>query len=124
MDDTAGLRILIVDDLPEFRAAAQELLEGRGHVVVAAVANGTDALEAAARLAPELVLVDMRLAGESGIDVARALTTQHPGISVVLMSILDPGSTVNLAETCGARGFVVKDLLASTDLRSFLEPGP
>jgi two-component system, NarL family, nitrate/nitrite response regulator NarL len=122
MAGVEGLRILIVDDLPDFRAAARELLERRGHVVVAAVPDGKDALEAAARLDPDLVLLDMRLENESGIDVARALTAECPGLAVVLMSVADPGSRAKLVEASGARAFILKELLASTDLRTFLGP--
>jgi len=109
MDEAGGLRILIVDDLPDFRAAARELLEQRGHVVVGAVADGKDALEAAARLEPELVLLDMRLEHESGVDVARMLAVEWPGLAIVLMSVADPGSPAKLVETSGARGFILKD---------------
>jgi two-component system nitrate/nitrite response regulator NarL len=116
-----GLRILIVDDFADFRAAAKELLERRGHVVVEGVGNGEDALNAAARLAPDLILLDIRLAGESGVDVARELTARWPDLPVVLMSLGDLSVSPTIVEDSGARGFVLKNHLLSTDLRTFLE---
>jgi two-component system, NarL family, nitrate/nitrite response regulator NarL len=121
VDKSGGLRILIVDDLRDFRIAAQELFERRGHVVVAAVTSRNDALEAAVRLAPDLVLVDMRLGGESGVDTASALAARCPGLPVVLMSMGDLAISSELLEAYGARGFLLKDRLLSTDLRTFLE---
>jgi two-component system, NarL family, nitrate/nitrite response regulator NarL len=120
VDERGGLRILIVDDLRDFRMAAQELFERRGHVV-AAVGSRDDALEAAVRLAPDLVLLDMRLDGESGVDIARALGARCPGLPVVLMSMGDLTVSSDLVEASGARGFLLKDRLLSTDLRVFLE---
>jgi DNA-binding NarL/FixJ family response regulator len=121
VDERGGLRILIVDDLRDFRVAAQELFERRGHVVVAAVGSRDDALHAAVRLAPDLVLLDMRLGAESGVDIARALAARCPGLPVVLMSMGDLTVSSDIVEASGARGFLLKDRLLSTDLRAFLE---
>src|SRR5689334_17237018 len=71
------MRVLIVDDQAAFRDASRELLEKRGHVVAEAV-DESEALRATARFDPDAVLVDVRLGGESGFDVARALTRAWP----------------------------------------------
>ena len=81
-----ALRVLIVDDQQSFRDAARELLRARGHVVVAEAPCGRTALEAAARFAPDAVLLDVRLERESGFVVARALIDAHPDLCVLLTS--------------------------------------
>jgi CheY-like chemotaxis protein len=112
------LKILLVDDAVDLRDAARDLLAGRGHTVVT-VANGDRALEAAAALAPDLALVDVGLARESGVEVARSLAERYPKLAIVLMSAgsLRPPDIV--VDACGARGFITKDRLASSDLGAF-----
>ena len=83
------MRVLIVDDQASFRAAARELLEARGHTVAAEAADGREAMAAAASTAPDVVLLDIGLGGESGFDVARALTQAWPELAVLLVSITD-----------------------------------
>ena len=114
------LRILIVDDSPEFRAAAQELLEHRNHVVVASVGSGDDAIDACTRLAVDLALVDVRLGDERGTDLAHALVTTCPGLAVVLVSHSDLADS-SVVDGRVVRGFIVKTRLSTTDLRTFVE---
>jgi DNA-binding NarL/FixJ family response regulator len=108
------VRVLIVDDHTAFRAATRELLERRGHEVAAEAASGVEALDAAARLELDLVLLDVRLDDESGVDVARALATARPGLAVVLMSA--DTSPPSDAFAAGARAYVSKRRLHTVDL--------
>jgi CheY-like chemotaxis protein len=66
-------RCLIVDDSPAFVAAARSLLERQGMTVLGAAANGADALRLAAELRPDVLLVDIDLGRESGLELARRL---------------------------------------------------
>jgi DNA-binding NarL/FixJ family response regulator len=109
-------RILIVDDHPAFRRAARLLLAERGFTVIAEAGCPRAALQAAAELAPDGVLVDVHLGGECGLELARALTLGQPALAVLLVSS-DPLD--RRAEECGARGFVLKSELARTDLTDF-----
>src|SRR5688572_6523961 len=68
------MRCLIVDDSPRFLEAARGLLEREGIVVVAVATNGADAVQCAAELGPDVILVDINLGGQSGFDVVRRLT--------------------------------------------------
>jgi DNA-binding NarL/FixJ family response regulator len=113
------MRVLIVDDQPVFRRAAQELLEARGYAVVGDADCSATALEAVKQLEPDGVLLDVRLGCESGHEVARALTRFHPAPAVLLVSVLDPGDGDERTLACGARGFVLKGRLAATDLGRF-----
>jgi two-component system response regulator EvgA len=114
-DLTVLLRVVIVDDQPSFRSAARALLGARGHVVVADVGDRRAALEAVAQFDPDVVLLDVSLGEESGLDVARSLVSGRPGIAVVLMSIDETVSQEGVRAS-GARGFVPKAKLFDADL--------
>jgi DNA-binding NarL/FixJ family response regulator len=101
--------VLIVDDHPGFRSAARMLLEAEGYDVVAESATGTEALEAAARLHPKLVLLDICLPDIDGIEVAGRLTAANGhSPAVVLTSSRDSSDYRPLIERSGARGFIPK----------------
>ena len=113
--------VLIVDDHEAFRAAARALLEGRDFEVVGEAADGQGALAAAARLRPDVVLLDIRLPDVDGYEVSRRLaseTTDRP--VVVLVSTLDAVDVGRRAIASGARGFVTKSRLSGDTLRKLL----
>jgi DNA-binding NarL/FixJ family response regulator len=110
------VRVLIVDDQACFRRAARELLVARGFSVVGDADTADAALEAVDRLKPDAVLLDVRLGDEDGRDLARALTTAHPGVAVALVSCDDQRDQPGLLEQTGASGFVLKSRLAAADL--------
>jgi DNA-binding NarL/FixJ family response regulator len=78
--------VLIVDDHEDFRASARALLELDGFDVVADVEDGEAALEAAERLRPDVVLLDVQLPGMDGFEVAERLATTAQAPRVVLIS--------------------------------------
>jgi DNA-binding NarL/FixJ family response regulator len=100
--------VLIVDDHAGFRTVARTLLEAEGFDVVAESATGGEALEAAERLEPELVLLDIGLPDVDGIEVAGRLTRRARPPAVVLTSSRDSSDYRNLIERSGARGFIPK----------------
>jgi DNA-binding NarL/FixJ family response regulator len=119
--DDGGLsaRVLIVDDSPAFRDAARELLEARGYVVVGEAADAAAAVDAARRLAPDGVLLDVRLSGGSGLDLAAELTRAHRDLAILLVSAdRHPPSREQLAGS-GARGFLFKSQLVRANLADF-----
>ena len=86
-----GVRVLTVDDQAIFRGLAREVVDTTpGFEWVGEAASGEEALAAVDRLDPELVLLDVRMPGLDGIDVARRLCVTHPGTFVVLISIEEP----------------------------------
>jgi DNA-binding NarL/FixJ family response regulator len=117
-------RVLIVDDQPVFRRVAREVLKTRGYTVVGEAGCAASALEAAGRLAPDAVLLDVRLGSDSGHAVARALAElEHPP-AVLLVSVHDEGDEDERAAACGARGFLPKARLAVTDLGRYWPRAP
>jgi two-component system, NarL family, invasion response regulator UvrY len=87
---TMDVRVLTVDDQPVFRGVAREVIDATpGFELVGEAASGEEALEAVARLTPQLVLLDVRMPGLDGIEVTRRLGASHPDTVVVLISIDD-----------------------------------
>jgi two-component system invasion response regulator UvrY len=100
---TNPVRVLTVDDQARFRAVARDVIDATaGFEVVGEAENGEEALLAVDRLAPQLVLLDVRMPGLDGITVARRLRESHPETFVVLISIEDPLDLPSAAELVGA----------------------
>ena len=112
---------LVVDDHPTFRRTARAFLEDEGYEVVGEAADGASALEAAASLRPDAVLLDVYLPDLSGFEVAAALTSNGNPATIVLTSSRDSGEFGNLVEQSGARGFISKAELSGPSLAALLE---
>jgi DNA-binding NarL/FixJ family response regulator len=120
--DDAGMArtVLVVDDHADFRASARSLLEAEGFDVVGAVADGAQALEAAQRLHPSVVLLDIRLPDVDGLTVAERLAgLAHPP-DVVLVSSRDASVYGARLRKASARGFLAKSDLSGSALRRLL----
>jgi two-component system, NarL family, invasion response regulator UvrY len=88
--EPVDVRVLTVDDQEVFRRVAEDVIAATpGFVVAGEAASGADALDAVERLAPQLVLCDVRMPGLDGIEVARRLTATHPETVVVLITLHD-----------------------------------
>ncbi|MCP1488441.1 two-component system response regulator EvgA [Pseudomonas fluorescens] len=101
--------IVIVDDHPLMRMAVRIMLEGEGHIIMAEVDNGVDALEAIRKLLPDLIVLDLSIPKMDGLSVIAHL--KAIGISTKVL-ILTSGDTSNFAVRslqAGASGFVCKD---------------
>jgi DNA-binding NarL/FixJ family response regulator len=116
-----SLTVLIVDDHPSFRATARMLLESEGWTVIGEAADGAQGLEAARRLQPDLVLLDVNLPDIDGFHVAERLTA-NDGASpaVVLVSSRDANDFGPMVSRSGARGFVSKADLSGDALRELV----
>jgi DNA-binding NarL/FixJ family response regulator len=113
--------VLIVDDHPSFRLTARALLEAEGFEVVGEAADGASAIEAARRLKPEVLLLDVQLPDMDGFVVAQELCRNGWSPAVVLTSSRDLSDFGSLVRTCGARGFVPKAELSGATLSTLLE---
>ena len=81
------IRVLLVEDNDVFREALEMLLGLRSDMeIVASVADGADAAEAAARLLPEVVLMDYRLPGLDGVQATRAVLEAYPDAAVIVLT--------------------------------------
>ena len=102
------LRCLLVDDSEEFLASAARLLESQGIDVVACATRGGEALELAASLEPDVALVDIELADEDGIVLARELAARTPSTRIVLISAYDRDELSEVIAGSPAAGFLSK----------------
>ncbi len=105
----AALRLLIVDDHDLFRTGLRNVLEDRGMSVAAEATSGEDAVEAATRLAPDVVLMDLRMPGMGGLEATRRIIAAAPRTRVLVLTVSDSDSDVIEAILAGACGYLVKD---------------
>jgi DNA-binding NarL/FixJ family response regulator len=120
-DDRDVKTVLIVDDHPSFRATARKLLEAEGFEVVGEAADGAEGLAAAARLHPDLVLLDVQLPDMDGFEIAARLNVNGHRPAVVLTSSRDVSEFGSLVEQSGAAGFVPKAELSGGRLAELLK---
>lgn len=114
-DQPVAVRVLIVDDHPPFRALAKEMLELATFRVVGEAGDAGVALDLAAELKPDLVLLDIGLPDLDGFEVARRLAALSPAPKVVLISSRDRSAYRTRLSTSSVQGFVPKgDLSAAT----------
>ncbi|MBS4027418.1 MAG: response regulator transcription factor [Ignavibacteriales bacterium] len=105
-------KILIADDSELFREMLAERLCAEPDMhVVGEVEDGVAALEQTKMLQPEIVLLDMRMPKLNGIETARRLQTEHPGVKVIFLSSFSNREYVQAAKECGAANYVQKIFL-------------
>ena len=105
------MRVVLVDDDERFRAMARRALVADGVEVVAEAGNGEDAFAAIDECRPDVVLLDIRLPGIDGLEVARQLRAEDGGPVVILISTLDVAYGRRVAAGLAA-GFLPKDELS------------
>lgn len=113
--------VLVVDDHPVFRAAARRLLEAAGMTVVGEAATAAAALSAAARLRPDVVVLDVRLPDGDGFEVARGLEAAGVPTTTVLVSSASEPTYAGLAVEVGAAGFLPKSELSSAAVLALVQ---
>jgi DNA-binding NarL/FixJ family response regulator len=104
------VRLLLVDDHQVVLEGLRSMLASQsGRVeVVGAATNGPDALELAAELRPDVVLLDVRLKGASGLDLCRELVAAVPTVKVVFLTVYDDEQYLFQALRVGGSGFLLK----------------
>lgn len=116
MKETPG--ILIVEDHPLVRDGLGLLLKQEGMNVCAMAENPAGALDALARVRPDLIMVDLSLRGESGLDLIRALPKGAFPPPVLVFSMHEDWLHVKLSLQAGAAGYVTKRELADVLLEA------
>ena len=126
------LRLLIVDDHEVVREGLVALLERReAFSVVAQVGAAAEAIEAARRHQPDLVIMDIRLPDGSGIEATREIRAENPAIKVIMLTSYPDEEAVFAAIVAGASGYLLKqvrgrDLIAALEAvgrgESLLDP--
>jgi two-component system invasion response regulator UvrY len=105
----AEVGVVTVDDQPVFLKAARDVIRATpGFASVGQACSGEEALAVVDEQRPELVLVDLRMPGMDGIEVARSIKATHPEVIVVLISLEEPENAPDAASSSGAAALVCK----------------
>jgi len=109
-EDRAPLRLLLVDDHQVVLEGLASMLASQSSrvVIAAATTSAEDALHLAGERQPDVVLLDVRLRGASGLDLCAELVKRHPGIKVVFFTVYDDEQYLFQALRMGASGFLLK----------------
>lgn len=103
------IRVLIADDHPVFRYGMKALLHSvPGIEVVGEATTGEEAVVAAGELRPDVILMDIKMPGITGIEATRRIAQAHPEISILVVTMLEEDDAVFAAMRAGARGYLVK----------------
>ncbi len=105
----SSFRILVADDHEVVRRGVCSLLEAHsGWEVIAEALDGRDAVEKAAQLRPDLVILDIGMPNLNGLEATRQILRSHPGSRVLILTMHDSEQVVREGLEAGARGFVLK----------------
>ena len=104
------IRVLLVDDQRLVRAGLRMLCEHSPDLeVVGEAENGHEAVRLVARLAPDVVLMDLRMPGVDGITATARISAAHPAVRVLVLTTFDDDEHLYPALSAGAQGFLGKD---------------
>jgi two-component system response regulator NreC len=106
------IKILVVDDSWPFRESLKDFLNAHPEVeVVGEAVDGLTALSKARELNPDIVLMDINMAGMNGLSATEQLKGELPDIKVIILSMYDPIAYREAAEAVGASAYVTKRAL-------------
>jgi len=113
------IRILIADDHALFRDGVRAILStARDLQVVGEAARGDEAIAQAASLLPDIILMDIQMPGENGIEATRRILHASPHIGIIMITMLEDDDSVFAAMRIGARGYILKGADKSEMLRT------
>ena len=117
--------ILLVDDHSLVRRGFRRMLEDESDMqVVGEASNGSEAVDLARKLKPQVIIMDCALQGESGITATRAIVSALPETAVLMLSMHSEETLVRQSLEAGARGYILKnasDLDLATAIRRVLD---
>ncbi|OFZ71438.1 MAG: two-component system response regulator NarL [Betaproteobacteria bacterium RBG_16_64_9] len=106
-----GNRILVIDDHPLFRKGVTQLIAMAPHLeLVGEASNGEQGVAMAKRLDPDLILLDLHMAGMGGIDTLKAIRDAGLDCRVVILTVSDNADDLVAAIRTGADGYLIKDM--------------
>jgi DNA-binding NarL/FixJ family response regulator len=119
MNAETTVRILLVDDHGIVREGLRALLEDvSGMRIVGEASNGDEAVEMAARLEPNLVLMDLKMPGLPAPDAIRAIRARNPKVHVLMLTSYAEDQQVQKVISAGALGYVLKDVAKAELLKA------
>jgi DNA-binding NarL/FixJ family response regulator len=116
---TKVARVLLVDDQTLFRMGLARLLSEDDRIeIIGQAVDGADAITQAAKLKPDVVLMDLKMPNVDGIEATRQITAADPEIRVLILTTFETDNHVIQALKAGASGYVLKDSLAEAIVSS------
>ena len=110
--------MILADDHAVFRYGLRTLLaSSEGVDVVGEASTGEEAVSLTLRLTPDVVLMDLDMPGEGGVEAIRRITAAHPEVGVVAVTMYEDEDSVFAAVRAGARGYVIKNAEAAEVVR-------
>lgn len=106
------MKVMLVDDQPLVRNGIASLLRARGHEIVAEANNGHEALAILDQVAPDLILMDIRMPGIGGLEATRLIRARYPDMRIVILTVSDDEQDLFDAVKSGAHSYLLKDLEA------------
>jgi DNA-binding NarL/FixJ family response regulator len=108
MEDT--IRVLIAEDHPLFREGMRGRLDRVADIAVVGEAqSGDEAVELVHKLAPDVILMDIKMPGLNGIEATRKIQQASPQIGVLVLTMFEDDDSVFAAMRAGAKGYLLKD---------------
>jgi len=108
------IHILLADDHPLFReGVAHSLAAEIGFEIIAQASSGEEAVEMTHRLHPDIVLLDVNMTGMGGIEAARRIAADSPGVRIMMLTVSENRENLMAALKAGAHGYVLKGVSAS-----------
>jgi DNA-binding NarL/FixJ family response regulator len=110
MKEKNPVRIMLVDDHSAFRQGLASLIGHESDVMVVAEAgDGHDALQAYRKTKPDVVLMDLRLPGISGVEATLAILGEFPAARIIVLTTFDTDEDIYRAIQSGAKSYLIKD---------------
>ena len=116
------LRVLIIEDNQIFRESFREVLQDRlPSIIIEEAGNGPEAMEKIHGGHPNIIFVDMRLAGIDGLDLAQEIKKEFPGIRIAILTGYDFPEYRRKASQYGVDRYFVKDSLDWKEVEEFVQ---
>lgn len=113
MTERSVIRVLLADDHPIVRQGLAQVLGGADDIdVVGQAETGEEALFLCGKLAPDVVVMDVKMDGLGGIEATRLIHQHHAGIAVIGLSTFPQQDIVSAMKEAGASGYILKDISA------------
>jgi DNA-binding NarL/FixJ family response regulator len=106
------LKVLLVDDHALVRRGFRRMLEDEpSFQIVGEASNGQEAIERAAELRPDVIVMDCALPQVNGIEASRQILEKHPNIGILMLSMHSEDTLVRQALDAGAKGYILKNAM-------------
>jgi DNA-binding NarL/FixJ family response regulator len=116
------LRTLIVEDNNFFRKTLRESLQASfPEIAIDEAVNGTEALQKVNAFLPDLILMDLRLPGGSGLGLTKRIKAIFPDVTIFILTSYDTPECREAASRCGADRFIAKDSLNQMRLEELIK---